>query len=235
MSEISEQQLAAFGQELEKLSAWYHPGNLVNGVTNTLKEAPDMARRFAQRQRHSITGHMPEGGYAAMRMGSAVAGNPAARKAAKEYEEMGLTSLPGLAKGLVGKDRKEVVRRALNHQWNGTSNFDKALTVGFPAAGLAGDALSPDDGHKGERIGAGIASTAAGVLTPGVPLAGGIISGIGASMAGGALGKGVDKLRGKLPVGRVQPPPNPEDAKGLAVPAEHILSPSAQNRSEVFG
>lgn len=219
MSRLNETHLAAFNEEISKIaSTWYANAGRAVG-------------RFAQRQAHSVTGYMPKGGLEAMRMGShAMEGaSPKALEAARKAEEMGLTSLPGIARA-AWKDPAETARRAWGAQVHGTSKLDKALTVGLPAAMLAGDVVSQDDGHKGERMGANIAGTAAGLLTGGMPLAGGMIAGTAASYLGGKAGKGIDKLRG-----HVQAPPNPEDARGMHVPPEHVMSPSAQNRSEVFG
>lgn len=216
MSRITEAHLQAFNEELTKLSSkWY-------------SNAAGAVGRFAQRQAHSITGM---GDLKAMRMGShAMEGaSPRALQAARDAEGMGLTSLPGMARS-AWKDPVATAKAAWGQQVHGTSKFDKALTVGLPAAMLAGDALSADDGSKAERMGTNIAGTAAGILTGGMPLAGGMAAGMAASYLGGKAGKAVDKIRG-----HVQAPPNPEDAKGLAVPAEHVMSPSAQNRSEVFG
>jgi hypothetical protein len=153
-------------------------------------------------------------------------------------QEMGLTSIPGIAKALVSKNtRGSVLKASLDQQMKGTGVGQKLLTVGLPAVGLAANAVSADDGHKGERLGADIAGTAAGMLTGGLPMAGGTALGLGAGYLGGKLGKGVDKLRGARPqVPHVQAPPNPEDARGQSVPTERVMTPAAMGQAnEVIG
>jgi hypothetical protein len=153
-----------------------------------------------------------------------------------EAEQRGLTSLPGAARALA-KDPKGTLRAAWDQQIKGTSGWNKALTLGLPAASLAAEVVSEDDGTKGERIGSGIANTAAGLLTGGMPLAGGLAVGLGAGYVGGKAGKVFDKKpapQGHV-IGPAQAPPNPEDSKGHNMPVEREMSPAAQGRSEVFG
>lgn len=237
MSKITENQLAAFGEELEKLSSKWYAG------------AAKSVGQFGKRQLHSLTGWTPHGfnnpagiesigaGAANAREELAKAVSPRAKElAAKSLEaneraqEMGLTSLPGTIKAFAGKDRKKALRAALNQQWAGTTPMGKVLTVGLPAAGLAADAISDDDGEKGKRLGAGIAGTAAGMLTGGVPMAGGMAAGLAASYVGGKAGGLVDKIRGPRkppPLAQVQAPPNPEDVRGQAIATDRIMSPAA--------
>ena len=244
MSKITEAQLVAFNEEIEKLSStWY--GNAAKSVG-----------RFGQRQLHSLTGWTPKGfhnaqGIEGMRAGAFDArealakakpgaskkGLRAALVANEKAQELGLTSLPGTVAALA-KDPKAALRAAWDQQVKGTTGFEKALTIGLPAAGLASDVLSEDDGHKGERIGSGVASTAAGILTGGMPLAGGMAAGLGASYLGGKAGKLFDKKPAPPQshvIGPTQAPPNPEDSKGHNMPIEREMSPAAQGRSEVFG
>jgi hypothetical protein len=259
MSRIGETQFAAFTQELEKISSrWYTSAAHQVGATaaRTLgrgaRNAGTGISNFGKRQLHGLTGWTPEAGIESIGAGAANArkwqteaatavkknesGAPQSLRRARESvranetaQDMGLTSLPGTVKAFA-KDPRAAAKASWDQQWNGTSRLEKGLLIGLPAAGLANDAISEDDGHKGERLGAGIASTAAGIATGGLPLIPGMIAGTAAGYLGGKAGHGVDRLRGK-----VQAPPNPEDAKGLAVPAEREMSPAASGQSQVFG
>ncbi len=242
MSRLSEAQVEAFTEELEKLSSkWYAgAGRLAQGVGQSLGN-------FGKRQLHGLTGWTPRGFHNTKgieEIGAGAAGSRAwhagARGAEKtraasaldanvRAQEAGHTSIPGLVSSFV-KDPKGAAKKAWNQQWDGTSRWEKALLVGAPAAGLAMDTASADDGQKGERMGAGIASTAAGLATGGLGFVPGMVATTAAGYVGSKAGKQVDKLRGK-----VQAPPNPEDAKGLAVPHEREMSPSASGQSQVFG
>jgi len=240
MPRITESQFAAFGEELEKLSStWY--GNVARAVG-----------RFGQRQLHSLSGWTPKGFHNVHAIEAMGAGAAPARKilagtargpardralatlaANEKAQEMGMTSLPGVLRSLV-KNPKETARAGWNQQMKGTTHLEKALTVGLPGAMLVSDAMSPDDGSKGERIGAGVANTAVGMLTGGMPLAGGMVAGMAAGHVGGKIGRHFDKKK-SLHRSTVQAPPNPEDSKGNGMPVEHVMSPSAHGRSEVFG
>jgi hypothetical protein len=244
MSRISEEQLAAFGDELSKQA-----------------DALGVMKRFGQRQLHSLTGWTPHGfhsvkGLREMSTGATGAEHAVAKAlqagdakklqharkafaANHEAERLGLTSLPGMAKALLNKEtRGKVIPAAIKQQWEGTNLGEKALLVGVPAGLTAVDMASSDDGHKGERVGAGIAGTAAGMLTGGMPFVGGAVAGLAAGKAGGMLGRGIDKFRhkGPPPEAHVQPPPNPEDARGQSVAVEREMSPAAAGqRPEVLG
>jgi len=239
MSRLSETQVAAFTKELEKISSKWYSG--------AVKSVSD----FGKRQVHGLTGWTPKGynntrgieeigaGAASSRAWDAAAKKTgdfeeraraaAALKANEAAQAAGHTSIPGIVGSFV-KDPKNAARTAWRQQWDGTSKWEKALLLGAPTAGLAMDTVSDDDGHKGERMGAGIASTAAGLATGGLGFVPGMVAGTAAGYLGSKAGKQVDKLRGK-----VQAPPNPEDAKGLAVPHEREMSPSASGQSQVFG
>ena len=104
--------------------------------------------------------------------------------------------------------------------------------LGLPLASTGAAAMMPDDPehpHKGRDIGAGIAGTAVGMVTGGIPLTTGMLVGEGASRVGGAVGGVVDKMRKKHRemTGHIQAPPAPEEARGQHVPTERVLSPAA--------
>lgn len=236
MSKITEGQLQAFNDELEKLgSKWY---------SAPAKKVTD----FGKRQLHSLTGWTPRGHMDLAGIEEIGAGAAGARKALKgtqgkdrvlaqqslraeiNAQKMGLTSLPGYARSLM-KDPKKTLQAGWAQQWHGSSPVMKAVTVGLPAAATASDLISEDDGHKAERIGAGIANTAVGMVTGGLPMAGGIVAGLGASTLGGQAGRLVDKMRAhkKTPprLGTLAEKVNPEEARGSHVPLEREVTPAA--------
>jgi len=245
MRDLREVQLEAFRDELQKHgSKWY--ANVAKGLGN-----------FAKRQVHAVSGWTPHGFHdvhgieaigagaanARERLAKAVVGTDAhtlAQKAVEANERaqsMGLTSIPGFAKSLVSSDPNKGVantlRAGFEQQWHGTTTGEKALMLGLPLAATGAAAVMPDDPehpHKGRDIGAGIVSTAAGMVTGGIPLATGMVVGEGASRVGGAVGGAVDKIRKRRRenmTGHIQAPPAPEEARGQHVPTERVVSPAA--------
>jgi len=240
MRDLREVQLEAFHDELQKQgSKWY-------------AEAGKSVANFGKRQLHAFTGWTPHGynnvrgieeigagaAHARARAASAAKGSAARELADKavaanvEAQEKGLTSIPGFVQSLV-KDPKATLRTGFNQQWHGTTNFDKSMTLGLPLALTGASAVMPDDPnnpHKGRDIGAGIASTAVGMVTGGIPMTTGMLLGEGAVQAGGAVGGLVDKYRKRRApptMGTVQPPRAPEEAVGQHVATERVLSPAA--------
>jgi hypothetical protein len=125
---------------------------------------------------------------------------------ATESEEMGLTSLPGYAKALVGKGKYvggakagqkvkalDALKSGVQEQWHSGGPVTKALTFGLPAVGMASEAARPSGpGEEGRasRIGKSLGGLAYGMAP--IPLAGITALGAGLSAAGGLAGKGVD-------------------------------------------
>jgi hypothetical protein len=132
-------------------------------------------------------------------------------QAATKSEEMGLTSLPGYAKALVGKGKYvggakagqkvkalEALKAGVGEQWHASGPAGKALTFGLPAASVASEALRPSqpgEEGKGARMGKAMGSFAYG-LAP-ISLLGVSALGSGLSAAGGAAGKGIDYAAGR--------------------------------------
>ena len=250
MSNLTERQMRAFQEELQKEASKWYAG------------AARSVGRFAQRQAHSVTGWTPQGfmhpaGIEAMGAGAAPAraalaaaaktgkGRRLAEQAlaANEHAQaLGLTSLPGYARALADPaTRGRVLPAALRQQLQGSGAVGRAVTVGLPALGVASELASDDDPQaptKGRRLGASIASTAAGLATGSLPFAGGALVGAGAGALGGAIGGGVDRFRKrrleKAP--HLQAPPNPEDSRGNpGPPVERNMSPAAAGQAPDFG
>lgn len=157
----------------------------------------------------------------------------AAYDAGRKAEDMGLTSIPGYAKALKDRPVGEVLRTAVNDQWKGMSPAMKALTVGLPAAELAGAVRSKNEpdaqgATKGERIGRSLAQTAGGFLLSPLTMTGQMVAGTALSRAGGAAGRAASRRR----PGKILPPPPPGPAdltadSGQAVAGERHISDRA--------
>lgn len=127
----------------------------------------------------------------------------AAHEAAQKAEQAGLTSIPGVVKGLTGHatlngkklNPLEAVKTMAGEQWHGSGPAGKALMLGLPAAGIA-SALGPEQEGSpgraervGQALGTGLAySTPLGIVGQSV-LAGGL------GGAGRLVGAGADTLR----------------------------------------
>jgi hypothetical protein len=182
--------------------------------------------RFGQRQVHSLTGWAPGGtaksvesigaGAAGPRAALAKAmeaGNPvevarakATLGATEKAQEMGLTSLPGIAKSIGREGLLPTAKAGLHAGWAGASPRMKALMVGLPAM-QAVQALRAPGGEngqgmgKGERIGR-LAGGTLGTMAAPLSLAGSLALSSALERGGGAIGKGVDRMRrgGQQPV-----------------------------------
>jgi hypothetical protein len=183
---------------------------------------------FGQRQVHSLSGWKPGG--AARSVERIGAGAAPARKelaelgkglaegvpvksldraakslaAADKAQEMGLTSLPGYAKSLKTNGLLPTVSAGMKSQWDAAGGKGKALMLGLPALSVAQAARAPEGEGKpgrGERIGKVVGSTLGGVAAP-LSLGGSLALSAGLERAGGAVGKGMDRLRR----GKVHPP-----------------------------
>jgi len=123
-------------------------------------------------------------------------------------EEAGLTSLPGVIRGLsTPGQRLDTLKKTLGDQWHGTSPAMKALTIGMPIADLAINASSEDDGtgSRARHIGSSLAGAVGGTLLSPLPMGSQMLLGTGLNAAGGALGGAVDKVQKKIR--GVLPPP----------------------------
>lgn len=207
-------------------------GALTGGALGALggaglsKVAPSVAGalgRFGQRQVHSVTGWVPQGGLAEMRM-------PATSAA---------TSLPGFIKSVRERGLAETAGRGAKHFWNGASLSDKALLAGVPAAGLAqelGKSEGSDPNHsKEENVGRRVGEIAGGLAGGPIPFVGGALLGEAAGRVGQLAGKGVHKVRSLLnPANGIHPGgPHPNISTdltaeaGQTAPSEKLISDRA--------
>lgn len=141
-------------------------------------------------------------------------------------QTMGLTNVPGYAKKLFSHPL-QTARASAAEQWHSGGIGSKALLVGFPAVSTIGAIRAheqPTGKGKGENIGRELGSTVGGVLTSPLPLVTGGAVQSAFARAGGTVGRGVDRLRGRRPG---QLAPAPENVAGQHVPTERVMSPSA--------
>lgn len=183
--------------------------------------------RFGQRQVHGFTGFTPGGSLKSVeRIGGgaaparaalaateanhakAVAGHAAtmergrgALDAAEKAQGMGLTSLPGLAKSVKNNGLIPTLAAGAKEQWASSPTWQKGLMVGLPAASVVNSARKQDSGSaagKGEQIGRTVGGTVGALAAP-LPMGAGLALSSALERGGGALGKGIDRLRGHKP------------------------------------
>lgn len=200
---------------------------ITKSVTKGLASKDNMAgsfSRFGQRQVHSVTGWTPGGTAKSIESIGAGAAGPrkvlenvrtswdpkelvraqSTLKATEKAQEMGLTSLPGIAKSIGREGLLPTAKAGLHAGWAGASPRMKALMVGLPAMQAVQTLRAPggEDGRgmgKGERIGR-LAGGTLGTMAAPLSLAGGLALSSALEHGGGALGRGVDRLRrGKQP------------------------------------
>lgn len=174
--------------------------------------------RFGQRQVHSVTGWKPgltnrsveEIGAGARGARDALAAAKASKdpaaiaKATKgsglaeKTQRLGMTSLPGLAKRVKEDGLLPTLGTGMKEQWQSSGTAGKALMVGLPAMGIANTSRGRDEAGRGkaETIGR-LAGGTVGMMAAPLSLTGSMLLGTGLERAGGAIGKGVDRLRGR--------------------------------------
>lgn len=251
MSDLREVTLAAFRDQLRKEAGvltsvggatkrfFQRQGHALTGWTphgynNPAGVEALRAGAYGARMRHAAAHAAGSTADAAekLRAAQALASNETA-------QNMGLTSIPGYLGSMASRDPskgvKNTLRAGFNQQWHGTTMGEKAMMIGAPAAFTAASMMTPDDPenpHHGRDLMSGVVGTGVGMVTGSMPMAtGSFLVGDLAGRAGGAVGGVADRLRKKRRMaklqGQVLPPPNPEDAHGLATPVEHHMTPSA--------
>lgn len=195
----------------------YHPkADQLREALSTEKNWTGSLGRFGQRQMHGITGVTPEKGLESIRGGSwrsqldfdaikAKGGDITKAQKTLDVDKAmaggGLTSVPGIAKTFLGKNkdvsRTEAVKRMLGHQWHSQGAGGKALMVGMTGLPLMSALTSSSEGGKGEQVGNIIGSTAGAVVGSALPFypQGKLMEYSGA--AGKKIGKGVDWALGR--------------------------------------
>lgn len=216
------------------------------GLTRRSGSVPKAMSDFGQRQVHSLTGWRPGGAPSSIeRIGAGAAGarqglekavkggNPTdisrARGALADSEkaqQMGLTSLPGIARSIREHGVAPTVRAGVREQWSSSPAWGKALMVGLPAASVIGSARAPEQEGgpgRGERIGRTLGGALGYSMAP-LSLAGSTALGMGLERAGGAGGRVVDKLRRRRPQVPQEPerPPATEPGDTGQAAVEHV-------------
>lgn len=223
---------------IEKIRGGAHPAKeLHRAAVKAQKEKPGRWTRLAA----GVMRRTPEE-HLAKRVASTKRGVEYAQKA----QAMGLTSFPGYLKA-VGKGgtyidpatgaakkftRMEALKAGLGEQWYGGGPAMKAFMAGFPAASIAGAALTPEKPGgigKGEQLGQAIGSV--GYTLAPFTMGGSILAGEAAGRGLGAIGRGVDVLRGRkkkavIPKEPSRPPASEPGDSGQSVPVERFAGPA---------
>lgn len=163
-------------------------------------------KRFGQRQKHGVTGK-----------GDFPLGPKATTKeieALQKARESGLTSIPGIARGLAKSPKK-----TLKDAWRQTDRMGKLMAVGDVGLSAPRIADSTTQEGYGEKVLGTLGSSGGYLLGSRMPIAGSLLLAGGAGLAGKYLGRGMDKTVGYKPKPKPQlVPPTPG----------RLLSPGAQ-------
>lgn len=203
---------------------------------------------YLEKVKSKLTGMNPEevGKMTSKRVSGEAARARKALPHAEKAQEMGLTNFPGYLKGVAGGkaiykgrpvSRADAAKAGLAEQWHGGGPVMKSMMVGFPAAAVGGAALTPGGGAEeyGQALG-----TVGYTMAP-FTLGGSVLAGEGLSKGLGAVGRGIDRLRGKKkkkpPPFREAPKPPAEDASdsGMTVPSERHGSPTMMGETPEIG
>ena len=155
-------------------------------------------------------------------------------QASQKAQDMGLTSIPGYVGAVKREGLGKTLSTSLQDQWHNSHPAATALMVGAPLAAAAKTVASPESQEgagKGEQLGKNIGNVVGGVVGGAMPLAGGIAAGEALQRVGGAVGRGVDRLRGKPRLVPAQThtlgPPPLEPVESQNTPTERVTSPAA--------
>ena len=151
------------------------------------KRALEATKNFGKAQWHGVTGR----GRMPIPKGAATKERAAMAKAHKT----GITSVPGMVKGLFGKDRKEVLREA----WRQSGRAGKLMGAADVAMTIP-HVMDPNTrAGAGEKTLEGIGSAGGYLMSSRMPLLGSALFAAGTGTVGKYLGRGVDKIRGYKP------------------------------------
>jgi len=131
-------------------------------------------------------------------LGRAAAG----RATAEEAVGKGMTNLPGMVQALSQKGgMSDAWRLGVKPQWTQQGRGGKAL-LALPVIGAAQEAMNPDEvegrGGRAERVGNSIGMGLGYASMPFMPIAGAELASRGLAGAGGGVGRGIDRLVGKM-------------------------------------
>lgn len=145
-------------------------------------------------------------------------------RSAQAAEDMGLTSLPGYARALM-QNPGSALKTGLSEQWHAVGPAGKALMVGIPGAGVAGEMSresAPGEAGRLERAGSRLGELAY-TMGP-LPISGQLVAGIGMGSLGKRMGALFDK---KKPPQNIPAPPSLDPAGGETAPSEQLVSDRA--------
>jgi len=161
--------------------------------------------------------------------------------AAENVQSMGLTSIPGYLNAVKEHGAAKVLGAGIKDQVRNMHPGMAAVALGMPAVGVLHAAASKENTQgagKGESVGRNVGNAIGGVAGAAMPVVGSAVLGGTLGSAGGLIGRGVDRLRGRKkenpPLSMVGPP-QLEPAESQNTPTEHIMSPNAAGQKPDLG
>lgn len=234
-SKLTENALGRFGQrQVHGLTGWTPEKGIesIRGGSWAAKQRADGAEK-------ALGGLIDRGGESSKDRLKEIAGASkdlhkanVTKELAQQMQNRGMTSLPGVAKSLFHHPLETLALGAKN-QWHNSNPIEKALFFGAPIASAAKTLSGPEDREhgKGEMIGRQAAQVGGMMALGGMPILGSLAGGMALSPIGGAIGKGVDRLRGVKPSGQVNRKPELEPADNASfLPTERVMTPAAQGQ-----
>jgi hypothetical protein len=176
------------------------------------QKAREAVGRFGKAQWHGLTGR----GSVPVKPGM----KPKEVAELARAEKAGLTSVPGLVKGLVGKDRKKVLQEA----WKQSGKMGKLMGAADIAMTIPTVRDPNVEGGEAEKALRGLGSAGGYFLGSRMPLVGSMLFASGTGALGKYLGRGVDKLRGYSPP--PQTAPRGQVVPGLGPKGQFLLDQS---------
>ena len=175
--------------------------------------ALDAIKLTGKAQWHGITrrGRMPLGGIK----------DKAERVAMRKAEKAGITSLPGMVKGLAGKNRGKVLGEA----WRQSGRMGKVMGAADLAMSAPHIMNQNTEAGTGEKVLSTLGSSGGYLFGSRMPLVGSMLFAGGAGTIGKYLGKGVDKVRGYKPPKK----PDSEEAFQIRPAARNLALQTGRN------
>jgi len=226
-------------------------GALARGDWSGLGQRSDvigLGSRFGQRQLHGFTGMLSPAELEAVRGGAYDArqafghaleheGDIDSAYAALRQRErvtgvgpnaVDLTSMPGVVRSVRDQGFGKVLRAGVQDTFHGASPTQAALMAGVPAVMLGREVLSKNEFNergqgRAERVAEEAGRTLGGFLGAPMPIIGNSVLSEAVGRAGRYVGRGVDRLRGKI----APPQTHLEPTEAQATPSEYIMSPAA--------
>jgi hypothetical protein len=156
--------------------------------------------------------------------------------ASEAAEDRGLTSLPGYVGAVKREGLGKVLSTSVRDQFHSTHPAMTAAMVGVPALGAVKTLThkeTPEGMGKGEELGKNLGGVLGGVVGSAMPVVGGVVAGGALEHAGRAVGRGVDRLRGRpklVPANPHSLGPSPLEPTESQSAVERVTSPSAAGR-----